>query len=52
MDGTTDQRSGWSRSRFLRMAAGTSGAVFGGLLVGRRIAGAAAAPAAAPDRQI
>lgn len=42
----------WSRGSFLRVAAGTGGAVLGGLLVGRTIGGADAAPSPAQDRQI
>jgi Ferritin-like domain len=46
------RRGPWSRSGFLRMAAGTGGALVGGLLVGQRVAGADAAPSPAQDRRI
>ena len=49
---SSDGRRAWSRGSFLRVAAGTGGAVFGGLLVGRRVARADAAPSAAQDRRI
>jgi hypothetical protein len=54
IDSSVDGRRAWSRSNFLRVAAGTGGAVIGGVLVGHRLADADAdaAPSAAQDRRI
>lgn len=49
---SSDGHCAWSRSSFLRVAAGTGGALLGGLLVGRAVGGADAAPSPAQDRQI
>jgi Ferritin-like domain len=49
---STAPRRAWSRGSFLRVAAGTGGAVLGGLLVGHRVAGADASPSPAQDRRI
>ena len=52
MGSSSDARHRWSRGSFLRVAAGTGGALVGGLLVGRRVPGADAAPSRAQDRRI
>ncbi len=52
MDSRSAGRRAWSRGSFLRAAAGTGGAVLGGLLVGHRVAGARAAPSPSQDRRI
>jgi hypothetical protein len=52
MRSSTEGLGAWSRSKFLRVAAGTGGAVLGGLLVGQRVAVSDAAPSAAQDRRI
>ena len=51
-DTSSARRRAWSRGSFLRVAAGSGGAVLGGLLVGRRVAGADASPSPAQDRRI
>jgi hypothetical protein len=45
-------RPRWSRGGFLRLTAGTGGAILGGLFIGHRVAGADAAPSPAQDRRI
>ena len=52
MDSSGARRGARSRGSFLRAAAGTGGAVLGGLLVGRQVAVSHAAPSPAQDRQI
>ena len=49
---SSDGQRAWSRGSLLRVAAGTGGALLGGLLVGRTVGGADAAPSRAQDRQI
>ncbi|MFL5859465.1 MAG: ferritin-like domain-containing protein [Solirubrobacteraceae bacterium] len=52
MTSLNKERRTWSRGSFLRVAAGTGGAVLGGALVGRRVAVSDAAPSPAQDRRI
>jgi hypothetical protein len=52
MDSSSGERRAWSRSGFLRVLAGTGGALLGGALVGGSVAVSDAAPSPAQDRRI